>query len=315
MTLQRALGQRFFLTFLTLFLISILIFCAVEAIPGDAATRFLGQSATPESVAVLRERLGLDQPALQRYVGWLGHVMSGNFGDSLVSKRPISEIIAPKLFNTMVLGLAAFLLHLPLSLIPAALAATNKDRLPDHVISTINLFVASLPAFLVATFLLVIFTVILPIVPPISAVDQHSSLSDYLLALALPSASLAIVMAAYTVRMLRDNLIEVLEAEYIRMAELKGMSRSRVLWRHALPNALGPTLNVTALNIAFLVSGVVIVEKIFAYPGFGGLMVDAILIEDTPLILASVMIASFVYVVANLLADLGVLLLNPRLRG
>jgi peptide/nickel transport system permease protein len=172
----------------------------------------------------------------------------------------------------------------------------------------------SLPDFLLATILLLTFVVMIPLLPAISLVDQTSSAWEYFRAMTLPALTLAIVMAVYAVRMLRDNLIEVLDSDYIRMAELKGLSRRRVLLRHALPNALVPTLNVTALNLAYLVGGVVVVEKVFSYPGFGSLLVDSLQLRDLPVIEATVMIAAFVYVAANLIADVAAILLNPRLR-
>jgi peptide/nickel transport system permease protein len=171
-----------------------------------------------------------------------------------------------------------------------------------------------MPDFLLGTALLILFVIMVPILPAISLVDETSGAGEYIRAMTLPAVTLAIVMAVYAVRMLRDNLIEVLDSDYVRMAELKGLSPRRVLLRHALPNALVPTLNVTALNLAYLVGGVVVVEKIFSYPGFGSLLVDALQLRDLPLIEATIMIAASVYIVANLLADVGAILLNPRLR-
>ena len=171
-----------------------------------------------------------------------------------------------------------------------------------------------MPDFLLGTVLLIAFVIVVPLLPAMSVVDATSGAGEYLRAMGLPAITLAIVMAVYAVRMLRDNLIEVLDSDYVRMAELKGLSPARVLVRHALPNALVPTLNVTALNLAYLVGGVVVVEKIFSYPGFGSLLVDALQLRDLPVIEATIMIAASVYIVANLLADIGAILLNPRLR-
>jgi peptide/nickel transport system permease protein len=152
------------------------------------------------------------------------------------------------------------------------------------------------------------------VLPAMSTVDQTSDLAEYLRATTLPALTLAIVMAVYAVRMLRDNLIEVLDADYIRMAELRGVPARRVVWRHALPNALVPSLNVTALNLAYLVGGVVVVEKVFGYPGFGSLLVDSLQLRDFPLIEATILIAAAVYIAANFLADVAAILLNPKLR-
>ena len=191
----------------------------------------------------------------------------------------------------------------------------RRDGPLDHGLSVITLVLLSTPDFLLGTLLLIAFVITVPLFPAMSLVDQSSGVAEYLRAIALPAITLAIVMAVYAVRMLRDNLIEVLDSEYVRMAELKGLPRRQVLLRHALPNALVPTLNITALNLAYLIGGVVIVEKVFSYPGFGSLLVDALQLRDLPLIEATVLIAAAVYVGANLLADIGAILLNPRLRA
>lgn len=258
--------------------------------------------------------MNLDAPPVERFGVWLGNILSGNFGHALTSGRPISEILAPRIRNTLILAALALLLYLPLSLVPAVVQALYRDRPVDQLLSVLNLIAVSLPDFLLGTLLLIVFAVTMPIFPVMSLVDETSSIAEYLRACALPAATLAIVMAAYAVRMLRDNLIEILDADFIRMAELKGLSRSKVLVRHALPNALVPTLNVTALNLAYVIGGVVIVERVFSYPGFGSLTVDALTLRDVPLIEATVLIAAAVYIVANLLADIGAMLLNPRLR-
>jgi peptide/nickel transport system permease protein len=241
-------------------------------------------------------------------------MVQGDFGNALTSARPISEILAPRIINTVLLSLYAFVIYIPLALIPALIQAARRDRQVDHFISVVNLLFLSIPDFLLGTLLLVAFSVAIPILPAVSLVDQSSSALQYLRAMTLPAVTLAIAMAIAAVRMLRDNLIEVLDSDYVRMAELKGLSPRAVLLRHALPNALVPTLNVTAINLGYLIGGVVIVEKVFSYPGFGSLLVDSLQLRDVPLVEATVLIAATVYVGANLLADLGAILLNPRLR-
>ena len=315
MSVLRLVVSRALLSLLTLLLVSIIIFAMLEVLPGDVASRILGRDATPESLAALRAQLHLEEPALQRYLDWLGGILRGDFGQALTSSRPVSEILAPRIFNTLVLSAAAFVLYLPLALIPATVQAMRREGPLDHALSTITLVLLSTPDFLLGTLLLIAFVITIPVFPAMSLVDQSSSFAEYLRAIALPAITLAIVMAVYAVRMLRDNLIEVLDSEYVRMAELKGLPRRQVLLRHALPNALVPTLNITALNLAYLIGGVVIVEKVFSYPGFGSLLVDALQLRDLPLIEATVLIAAAVYVGANLLADIGAILLNPRLRA
>ncbi|MCI0429758.1 MAG: ABC transporter permease [Rhodospirillales bacterium] len=314
MSLLRLIGGRILLSLLTLLIVSALIFWVLEVLPGDVASRILGRDATPETLALLRAQLHLNDPALARYLRWLSGMATGDFGTALTSSRPIVEILQPRIFNTVLLAGYAFLLYLPLALIPALIQAVLRDRATDHALSAVTLVLLSMPDFLIATLLLITFVVMVPLLPAMSLVDQSSTAIEYFRAMTLPAVTLAIVMAVYAVRMLRDNLIEVLGSDYVRMAELKGLSRRRVLLRHALPNALVPTLNVTALNLAYLIGGVVVVEKVFSYPGFGSLLVDSLQLRDLPLIEATVLIAAAVYIAANLLADIGAILLNPRLR-
>lgn len=315
MPILRLVAGRILLSLVTLLLVSLIVFAVLEILPGDVATRILGRDATPEALELLRAKLGLNDPTPLRYLHWLGGLLSGDLGQSLVSSRPVTEILAPRIYNTVLLSAYAFLLYLPLTIVPALIQAIRRDRPVDHGFSIVTLVLLSMPDFLLATILLFTFVVLVPVLPAISLVDHSSSAMDYLRAMTLPALTLAIVMAVYAVRMLRDNLIEVLDSDYVRMAELKGLSARRVLLRHALPNALVPTLNVTALNLAYLVGGVVVVEKVFSYPGFGSLLVDSLQLRDLPVIESTVMISALVYVGANLLADIAAVLLNPRLRA
>jgi len=310
----RLIAQRLVLALFTLLLVSFLIFAVLEILPGDVATRILGRDATPETLAALRQHMHLNDPALVRYLRWISGVLLGDFGNSLVSGRSVSEVLAPRVLNTVFLSIYAFLIYLPLATLPALTQAVRRDRSVDHVLSITTLVLLSLPDFLLGTLLLIVFVLLVPVLPAMSTVDHTSGFTEYLRATTLPALTLAIVMAVYAVRMLRDNLIEVLDADYIRMAELRGVPARRVVWRHALPNALAPTLNVTALNLAYLVGGVVVVEKVFAYPGFGNLLVDSLQLRDFPLIESTILISASVYIAANFIADIGAILLNPKLR-
>ena len=314
MFVARLIAQRLVLALFTLLLVSFFIFAVLEILPGDVATRILGRDATPETLAALREHMHLNDPAIVRYVRWLLGVLRGDFGKSLVSGRSVSEVLAPRVLNTVFLSIYAFQIYLPLATLPALTQAVRRDRSVDHVLSITTLVLLSLPDFLLGTLLLIVFVLLVPVLPAMSTVDHTSGFTEYLRATTLPALTLAIVMAVYAVRMLRDNLIEVLDADYIRMAELRGVPARRVVWRHALPNALAPTLNVTALNLAYLVGGVVVVEKVFAYPGFGNLLVDSLQLRDFPLIEATILISASVYIAANFIADIGAILLNPKLR-
>ena len=315
MRLGRLAAIRIGSSLLTLLLVSMLIFTAVEVLPGDVASRVLGREATPASVAALRTQLHLGDPAPLRYLRWLGGAAQGDFGVALSSGRRVAAVVLPRLRNTAILSALAFLLYWPLALIPAIVQARYRDGLVDHALSVATLLLLSMPDFLLATVLLIVFVIWIPVLPAMSTVDAHTGALGYARAIVLPALTLALVMAVYAVRMLRDNLIDVLHSDFVRMAELKGLSSRRVVLRHALPNALIPTLNVTALNLGYLIGGVVIVERVFAYPGFGSLLVDSLQLRDVPLILATVLLASALYIAANLAADLGAILLNPRLRA
>jgi peptide/nickel transport system permease protein len=310
----RLVGLRLFTAALTLLCVSAIVFMAVEILPGDVASNVLGQFSSETARAALREQLHLDEPAIERYFLWLGNVLRGNLGIALSSRRPIADILWPRITNTLILSAAAVAIYIPLALFPAVVQAVNRNRRVDHLISAITLLLASIPDFLLALLLLIIFVVFLPLLPAVSIVTSSTDLVGWLKALILPALTLAIVMAVYAARMLRDNLIDVLEAQHVLMARLRGLPERRVMWIHALPNAIVPTLNVTALNFTYLAGGVVIVEKVFGFPGFGSLMIDAIRFRDVPLVEITVLIASCVYILANLLADLAAILLIPKLR-
>jgi peptide/nickel transport system permease protein len=299
----------------TLFLVSVFIFGAVDMLPGDVASRILGRLATEENRAALREQLHLDRPPLERYVGWLGDIMHGDIGRTMSTDRPIIELLGPRLKNTLMLGALALLLYVPMAAVPAIIQATRRDTWLDHGLSLVTFLLYSIPDFLLGTLLLLLFVVAIPWLPATSIIDDATTGWELIRALILPASTLALVMAVYAVRMLRDNLIEILDTDFIKFATLSGLPRRRVVIRHALPNALIPSLNVTALNIAYLIGGVVVVEKVFSFPGFGSLLVDALLVRDVPLIQITVLIAAATYITANLIADLGAILLNPKLRS
>jgi len=307
--------QRIFYSLGTLVLVSIIIFAAVEVLPGDVAARILGRESTEASRIQLRTELGLDRPVVERYVTWAAGAMQGDFGTSLSARKPVAEIVSTRLANTLALAAFAMLLYIPLSIIPALIQATYPNRLPDRFVSTLTILILSTPEFLLSTLLLFGLAVVFPIFPPLSQVSGAATLGQYIYMITLPAVSLAILLAVSGTRLLRESLIELLESDFIRMAELKGMSRRRIVLRHALPNALIPWLNATAINFAFMIGGVVVVERVFVFPGFGSLLVDAMQLRDIPLIEASVLIAAFIFITVNLIADVGAVLLNPKLRS
>ncbi|HVZ00800.1 MAG TPA: ABC transporter permease [Dongiaceae bacterium] len=314
MPLLRFIATRISISLVTMLIVAVVIYFATAILPGDVASRLLGRSPDPTALAILQKRLGLDVPLVFRFLKWLGHVLIGDPGVSLISGQPVAEIVGRTLWNSSLLALLALLIYLPIAVIPAAIQAIYADRKTDHAISGAALGIMSLPDFLLGTFLLLAFAAWWPIFPPRSTIDETSGALDVLRALVLPAVTIALVMGTYATRYLRENLIEVLNSDYVRMARLNGIRESTVLWRHAFPNALVPTLNVTSLSLTYLFGGVVVVEKVFAFPGFGNLLVSSLMQLDVPVIQATVLVAAAIYVAGNLVADLLTVMVNPRLR-
>ncbi|RPE37293.1 peptide/nickel transport system permease protein [Streptomyces sp. Ag109_O5-1] len=298
----------------TLFLSSVLVFLAVQALPGDVATQILGKDATPDAVAALREQLGLDRPAWERYVDWIKGALHGDFGTSLVSGKGVGGQVALYLGNSALIAVVTVLFAVTGSLLLGVLAGLYRDRWPDHLISTVSLVGMSVPEFVVATVLVLCFSVALPWFPAVVLYGPEASVGQLLPAVWLPALALAVVMAAYIVRMARTSVIDVMAGEYVTTARLKGLSTWRIVTRHALPSALLPTLHVIALNVAWLAGGVAVVENVFNYPGIGKLMLSSVQNRDLPVIQAIALVSAVIYVVCNLAADLGAMALNPRLR-
>ncbi|MFD9332615.1 ABC transporter permease [Streptomyces sp. NBC_01356] len=298
----------------TLFLSSVLVFLAVQALPGDVATQILGKDATPDAVAALREKLKLDQPAWERYVDWVRGALHGDFGVSLVSGKAVGGEVSMYLGNSALIALITVLFAVTGSIVLGILAGLYRDRWPDHLISTVSLVGMSVPEFVVATVLVLCFSVALPWFPAVVLYGPEASVGQLLPSVWLPALSLAVVMAAYIVRMARTSVIDVMAGEYVTTARLKGLSSWRVVTRHALPSALLPTLHVIALNVAWLAGGVAVVENVFNYPGIGKLMLSSVQNRDLPVIQAIALISAVVYVACNLAADLGAMALNPKLR-
>ena len=311
----RLIARRLLLSVLTLLIVSLVIFAGVELLPGDLATAFLGREATPTRLVSLRAELGLDKPATERYLNWLGNIFQGDLGMSLARNKPIGELIGLRMRNTLLLGLTAGLIGLPLALVLGIIAGLTRDRVPDLWISTISLIFMTLPEFVTATLLILLFAIAWPIFPAVTIVPPDSPIKELLPNIALPVITLTFVMVAHNLRMVRTNVIDVMTSEYIQMATLKGVPRARVVLRHALPNALLPTINLVALYVAWLVGGVVIIEQVFNYPGIGTLMIQAVHDRDIPLVQAIVLVIAGAYVVLNMGADLLVMMLDPRLRS
>jgi peptide/nickel transport system permease protein len=307
--------KRIAMGFLTIFVISVLIFVGVEALPGDLATAILGQEATPETVAQFRKELKLDTPPVQRYFLWLGAFMRGDLGNSLANKRPVAELIVWRFKNTIFLAASAAVIAVPVAIILGILAALYRNSLFDRFISMATLSTISFPEFFVAYILIALLSVQVIIFPSISNINDSMSFGQKLFAIVLPCVTLTLVVVAHMMRQTRAAIINILASPFIEMARLKGIKRLRVIVLHAFPNALSPVINVVALNLAYLVVGVVIVEVVFVYPGLGQLLVDSVSKRDIPVVQASGLIFAAVYITLNLLADVLSILTNPRMRN
>jgi peptide/nickel transport system permease protein len=310
----KLLGQRLVLGFLTLIIVSALIFAVTEWLPGDLASNILGQSATPENVAAIRAELGLDRPAYERYVEWLRGAAEGDFGTSLANKRPVVDVIGPRLWNTLFLAVYAALVAVPLSVLLGVLAAIYRNSIYDRLVNIGALAAISMPEFFIGYVLILYLAVQFRWFPAIATFKPEQTFTQHLYATFLPMLTLVLVVIAHMMRMTRTSVLAVMASPYIEMALLKGLPKSRIVVRHALPNALAPIINVVALNLAYLIVGVVVVEAVFTYNGLGRLMVDAVAKRDVPVVQACGLIFAIVFIGLNLVADVLSIISNPRLR-
>jgi peptide/nickel transport system permease protein len=304
--------RRILLGIATLFAISIIIFGATKLLPGDVAQAVLGQSATKEAVAALRSELGLDRPAYIQYIDWVTSAAHGDFGTSLANRRPVSDIISKRLSNTLFLAAYAATIAVPLAIILGLLAALYRNSFFDRLANGIALASISFPEFFVA-YILIFALAKSGFFPSMSQIDASVSFTDSLYRAFLPALTLTLIVTAYTMRMTRTAIISLLASPYIEMARLKGMRPVRILVWHALPNALGPIISVVAINLAFLITGVVVVEVVFVYPGLGQVMVDSVAKRDIPVVQSISLIFAIAYISLNILADVLSTVSNPRL--
>lgn len=298
----------------TVLVISLIIFIGVELLPGDVAETVLGQSATEETVNAFRKELKLDLPPHIRYLTWLSDFVHGDFGTSLANGRAVSDLISWRFSNTLFLAMTAAAISVPLAILLGIIAAFYRNSLYDKIISTTTLSFISFPEFFIAYILIMLFSVKLSIFPSMAMINENMNIAERLYAIMLPALTLTCVVTAHMMRQTRAAIINVLSSAFIEMAEIKGIRRLRIIIRHAFPNALSPVINVVAVNLAYLVVGVVIVEVVFVYPGLGQLLVDSVAKRDLPVVQASGLIFSITYIGLNLLADILSMLANPRLR-
>ena len=313
--MQRMVINRILIGIATLWVVSVLVFVGTAVLPGDVAEIVLGQAATPESLAAYRAERGLDQPLVFQYIDWLGGMMTGDLGTSKAGGASIASLISGRLGNTMFLAAVVALIAVPLSVALGLLAAMHPGTWIDRLLTFGTLSLISVPEFFIATFMVLILAVQLQWLPAIAHISPEDDWLKQLRGLAMPMIVLIIVVAAQMIRMTRAGILNVMNSPYIEMAILKGVPRTRIILRHAFYNAIGPIVNFIALNLAYLVSGVVIVETIFAYPGLAKLMIDGVQTRDLPLVQACGMIFCGTYVVLIILADVAAILSNPRLRN
>ena len=305
--------QRLALGVLTLFVVSLVIFTSVEMLPGDFAQAILGQSATAETLQAYRDELGLERPAVSRYLEWLGNAVQGDLGASLANGKPISELIGARLGNTLFLAGMTAAIAVPFAVSLGILAALFRNSWFDRSISVSTLTSISFPEFFVAYVLILWFAIKLQWFPALANIALDSPFETRVFNSILPSLTLTLVVTAHMMRMTRASIINLMASPYIEMARLKGASPSRTVLRHALPNAVAPIVNVVALNLGYLITGVVIVEVIFVYPGLGQLLVDSVTRRDLPVVQAACLIFAGTFIILNLIADVVAIVSNPRL--
>ena len=306
--------KRILLGLITLFIVSLITFAGVEVLPGDACTTYLEREAYGAALEACYQRLGLNVPAYERYLSWAYGVIQGDFGYSLSGEMKINDVLGPRVKNSMVLASASILIGIPIALLLGIITALWRDKLPDIVISTVTIFSMTIPEFISATLLILIVAIWLEWLPGIVIVPTGASISELLPNIILPVIAISMIMTAHMARMVRSSVIQVMASDYVQMAILKGVPYWKMVFKHVLPNALLPAINVVALTIAWLLGGVVVTEVVFNYPGLGRLVIESISNRDLPVVQALALILASIYVSINLIADLMTLMLNPRLK-
>ena len=327
--MTKLLVRRVVLGVLTLWLVSVLVFTATQLLPGDAATAILGKTATPASLAAVRAQLHLSEPAPAQYWDWLSQIVQGNAGVSLAESgaegiaisgssgahTSVSQLLGTPIENSAFLVFVAALVAIPVSLAIGVGAALRRDKAADHIIGIVTLVLTALPEFIIGILLVVLLaTTVFHVLPPISLLAPGVPGWDHPKLIILPALTLVLAVAPYISRIMRGSMIEVLESEYVQMARLKGLSYRRIVLHHAVRNSLVPAIQVSALNLAWMAGGVVLVEYVFAYPGIGSALVNAVNNRDVPVIQAITLLVAAFYVVLNVGADVLGILLTPKVR-
>jgi peptide/nickel transport system permease protein len=309
------IAKRLALGLLTLFLVSVVVFLATQALPANAAEAILGKTATPAALKALSAKLHLNESVFSQYLHWLSGILHGDFGTSAATQEAVTHLLSDRLLNSAFLVIVAGVIAIPLSLGLGVWMAVKRDKPADHALSTSTLLVASLPEFVIAIALvLILSTSVFHVLPAVSLLGPGEHAWDEPKIVILPALTLILAVTPYISRIMRGSMIEVLESDYVTMARLKGLSERTVIWRHAVPNAIVPAIQVSALQLAWMAGGVIVVEYVFDYPGTGTALINAVTERDVPVVQAIALIIAAVYVVVNLAADLATIMLTPRLR-
>lgn len=299
----------------TLLAVSILIFALTQALPGDLAERILGKEATPEQIALLRGQLGLDNPAYEQYFSWLGGVLRGDFGYSAILDQPVASAIGSRIRNSLLIAVPAAVVAIPLGMFIGIVSAIRRNGVADSILSGLTLVIFALPEFVVGSALALLLALQFPLFPAVTTAPQSAPLSDLLPSLPLPALTLVLAVMPYVARIMRSSLIDSLGSDPVLYANLRGVSRRRVILCHALPGALQPTIHAAALSIGSLLGSIVVVEAVFNYPGIGTLMVSSVTNHDVPTVQALALLSALIWITLNVGADLIGRLVNPRLRA
>jgi peptide/nickel transport system permease protein len=313
--MAKFITRRILLGILTLFAVAVIVFVATQALPSNAAQAILGKTATPARVHALERQLHLNESVFAQFTHWLGDILTGNLGTSAATQQPVSQLLSGRIANSAFLVFVAAIIAIPLSIAFGSWMAVKRDTAVDYVGSTVSLVFAALPEFVIGILLVLVFaTSVFHAFPAVSLIPPGDHAWNHLNAVILPAATLILAVTPYISRLMRGSMVEVLESEYVTMARLKGIPERTVIFRHAVPNAIVPAIQASALQLAWMAGGIVLVEFVFSFPGIGTAFIDAVGNRDVPTVQAIALIIAGVYVVLNLAADVATILVTPRLR-
>jgi peptide/nickel transport system permease protein len=314
-----AVLRRIGLSLLILFLVSVLVFLATEVLPGDALDVFLTADdllvMEPEQIEALRRDFGLDKPAIWRFIEWLSGAVTGDFGVTFIDKTPVSEVIWDPLLNSLLLGLVITIIAVPVALAIGSTTGYYRGRKPDAVVSSLAIIGYSIPDFVIGTLLIIFFAVWIPLFPALILVFADASVWELLKVSIMPAITVIIGHVAHLSRLLRAGFIEAMNCEFIERARLSGVPEKRIVFRHALSASVIPSLNSVALFIAGLLNGLIVIEKVFGYPGLGLQLIEAVDKREVHVVQAITFLGAVLVIGMNLLADLSIIILDPRVRS